>query len=224
MVIKMKKANMTKKYKITNKQKSKEIIDVLANYFNNAKCGLDFKSPIQLVVALILAAQCTDARVNTIIPILFKKYPTVYDLAKANINDISEIVKPCGFYKNKSISISETANIIVNNFNGEVPNTMDELTTLRGIGRKSANIILQECFNNTVGIAVDTHVTRISRKLGFSNSNTPEKIEQDLMKKFDKKYWNVINHVLVLHGRAYCIARRPNCNECPINNLCPKND
>lgn len=227
MVIKMDKTNISNKvskYKMSNKKVSKEIIDMLAKHFNNAKCGLDFTSPIELVVALILAAQCTDARVNTIIPVLFKKYPTVYDLAKAKVEDIAKIVKPCGFYQNKSKSISETANIIVNNFNGVVPSTMEELTTLRGIGRKSANIILQECFDNTVGIAVDTHVTRISRKMGFSNSNTPEKIEQDLMKKFDKKYWNVINHVLVLHGRAYCIARRPNCDECPVNNLCPKND
>lgn len=224
MVIKMNKTNIIKKYKVTNKKKSEEILDILANYFKGAKCGLDFQSPIQLVVALILAAQCTDARVNTIIPILFKKYPTVYDLAKANIEDIAKIVKPCGFYVNKSKSISETANIIVNEFNGIVPNTMEKLTMLRGIGRKSANIILQECFNNTVGIAVDTHVTRLSRKMGFSNSNSPEKIELDLMKKFDKKYWNVINHVLVLHGREFCIARRPNCDECPINNLCPKND
>lgn len=224
MVIKMKKSNISKKYKITNKDKSKEIIDVLANHFTDAKCGLDFESPIQLVVALILAAQCTDARVNTIVPVLFKKYPTVYDLAKANVDDIAKIVKPCGFYANKSKAISETSKIIVNSFNGEVPKTMDELTTLKGIGRKSANIILQECFDNTVGIAVDTHVTRLSRKIGFSNSNTPEKIEQDLMKKFDKKYWSVINHVLVLHGRAFCIARRPNCDDCPIKNLCPKND
>jgi len=218
------KQNNIKKYELTNKQKSTEIVETLANYYNNAKCGLDFNSPIELVVALILAAQCTDARVNQIIPILFEKYPSVYELAKTDIKDIEKIVKPCGFYVNKSKSIHETANIIVNKFNGNVPKTMEELTTLKGIGRKSANIILQECFNNTVGIAVDTHVTRLSRKMGLSNSNTPEKIEQDLMKKFDKKYWSVINHVLVNHGREFCIARRPNCNECPINNLCPKND
>lgn len=220
----MEKQNNDKKYKITNNVKSKEIIESLGTYYKDAKCGLDFNSPIELVVALILAAQCTDARVNQIIPILFKKYPTVFEIAKADIKDIEKIVKPCGFYVNKANSIHETANIIVNNFNGNVPNTMQELTTLKGIGRKSANIILQECFDNTVGIAVDTHVTRLSRKIGFSNSNTPEKIEQDLMKKFDKKYWSVINHVLVNHGREFCIARRPNCTNCPINNLCPKND
>ena len=121
------------------------------------------------------------------------------------------------------MSISETAKTIVNNFNGIVPNTMKELCTLKGIGRKSANIILQECFNNTVGIAVDTHVTRISRKIGLSNSNTPEKIEKDLTSIIDRKYWNKINHIFVYHGRAICIARQPKCNICPIMDICKKN-
>ncbi len=221
---KMKKQNTKNNYILTNKVNSKKIVEHLAKYYNDAKCGLDFKTPIELVVALILAAQCTDERVNKIVPILFEKYPTTFDLAKADIKDIENIIKPCGFYINKSKSIHETANIIVNKFNGIVPNTMEDLTTLKGIGRKSANIILQECFNTTVGIAVDTHVTRLSRKIGFSNSNTPEKIEKDLTQMFDKKYWSVINHILVNHGRKFCIARRPNCDECPINSLCPKND
>lgn len=220
----MKEQNDAKRYISKGKIQAEKIITNLKNYYNDAKCGLDYNSPIELVVALILAAQCTDARVNQIIPILFNKYKTVYDLANATPEDISIIIKPCGFYVNKSKSIHETANIIVEKFNGKVPNTMEDLTTLKGIGRKSANIILQECFNNTVGIAVDTHVTRLSRKIGFSNSNTAEKIEQDLMKKFDKKYWSTINHILVYHGRKFCIARRPNCDECPINKLCPKND
>ena len=216
--------NIQKKYKSTSKNNAQKIIDVLNNYYSDAKCGLDYNSPLELTVALILAAQCTDARVNQIIPILFEKYKTVQDLANATLNDIETIIKPCGFYKNKAISIKETANIIVNDFNNNVPNTMEDLTKLKGIGRKSANIILQECFNKVEGIAVDTHVTRQSRKMGFSNSTTQENIEKDLMNKFDKKYWNIINHILVYHGRKFCIARRPNCIECPINNLCPKND
>lgn len=220
----MKKQNSPKTYKMTNKKLAKEMIEQLANYYDDAKCGLDYASPIQLVIALILAAQCTDARVNQIIPILFETYPDVFALAKANVEDIAKIVKPCGFYVNKSNSIHETANIIVEKFHGMVPQTMEELTTLKGIGRKSANIILQECFGNTVGIAVDTHVTRLSRKMGFSHMNTPEKIEQELMDKFDKKYWSKINHILVYHGRKFCIARRPNCIDCPINKICPKND
>lgn len=216
--------DVSKKYKKITKENALEIVKILDTYYSDTKCGLDFNKPIELVVALILAAQCTDARVNQITPILFNKYSDVYALANANIEDIKTIIKPCGFYINKANSILETSKIIVEKFDGQVPYTMEELTTLKGIGRKSANIILQECFGNTVGIAVDTHVTRISRKIGLSNSNTPEKIEQDLMKKFDKKYWSRLNHILVYHGRAICIARRPQCNRCPISSICSKND
>ena len=220
----MKEENIkTKKYIKQKKENIIEIIDILSNYYIDAKCSLNYSKPIELVVALILAAQCTDERVNKIIPILFMEYPTVYDLAKADTKDIEKIIKPCGFYKNKAKSISETSKLIVNNFNGNVPQTMNELCTLKGIGRKSSNIILQECFNNTEGIAVDTHVTRIARKIGLTNSNTPEKIENDLTKLIDKKYWDKINHIFVYHGRAICIARRPNCDICPIKDLCMKN-
>ncbi len=220
----MKKENLKQtKYIKKNKEESVQIVKELLKAYPNAICGLNYSTDLELVIALILAAQCTDARVNQIIPILFEKYPNVYSLAKANLEDLQTIIKPCGFYVNKSKSILDTANIIVNNFNGKVPNTMEELYTLRGIGRKSSNIILQECFNKTVGIAVDTHVTRISRKIGFSNSNTPEKIEKDLTTLLDKKYWNQINHLLVVHGRAVCIARRPQCDNCPIQSLCAKN-
>lgn len=213
-----------KKYQKISKENAILAIEILNKYYSDAKCGLDFKEPIELVVALILAAQCTDERVNKITPILFGKYKDVYDLANANLEDIQNIIRPCGFYVNKASSILETSKTIVERFNGQVPNNMKDLTTLRGIGRKSANIILQECFHNTVGIAVDTHVTRISRKIGLSNSNTPEKIEQDLMKKLDKKYWTKINHIFVYHGRAICIARRPQCNDCPIQDICSKNE
>ena len=212
------------KYIKTNKKDAQYIIELLEKEFPDSKCGLDYNSPIELVCALILAAQCTDARVNTIIPILFAKYKDVYELSNADINEIAKIVKPCGFYMNKSKAISNTAKIIVSKYNGIVPDTMEDLTSLSGIGRKSANIILQECFNKTVGIAVDTHVTRISRKLGFSNGNSQKNIENELMKKIDKKYWSVINHIFVLHGRKYCIARRPMCDICPISIYCPKND
>lgn len=220
MVNKMKKNN---EYKNLSNILSKEAIIILSDYYKDAKCSLNFNTDFELVVALILAAQCTDERVNKIIPILFSKYKNVYEISNATYKDIEKIVKPCGFYKNKAKNIVDTANIIVKNFNGNVPNTMEELCTLKGIGRKSSNIILQECFNKTVGIAVDTHVTRISRKIGFSNGNSQIEIEKDLMKKFNKKYWGIINHVLVYHGRKICIANRPQCNICPINNICKKN-
>lgn len=219
----MKKTN-SKKYIKSNRKEAKMVINILKDYYPDARCSLNYNQDIELIIALILAAQCTDERVNKITPILFKKYPTVYDLASANIEDIEKIVKPCGFFKNKAKNIHETANIIVNDFNGKVPDTMEELCKLKGIGRKSSNIILQECFNKVEGIAVDTHVTRISRKLGFSNSNTPEKIEMDLKKLIEKKDWNTINHILVYHGRAICIARKPNCDECPVKDICKMNN
>lgn len=215
---------MSKKYLKQTKKQSEEIINILIDTYKDAKCGLDYTTPFSLVVALILAAQCTDKRVNEITPIFFKKYKSIEEVKNADINDVIDIVKPCGFYKNKAHSIIGSAKIVCNSFNGIVPDTMEDLTKLCGIGRKSANIILQECFGKIEGIAVDTHVTRISRKIGFSNGNSQYEIEKELLKRFNKKYWGKINHVLVLHGRAICIANRPKCNECPINTLCKKND
>lgn len=215
---------MSKKYIRQTKKQSEETINILINTYKDAKCGLDYTTPFSLVVALILAAQCTDKRVNEITKIFFEKYNTIESIKDADINDVMNIVRPCGFTKNKSHSIIESARIVCDNFDGIVPNTMEELTKLCGIGRKSANIILQECFGKVVGIAVDTHVTRISRKIGFSNGTSQFEIETELLKRFDKKYWSKINHVLVLHGRAICIANRPKCSECPIEHLCKKND
>ncbi len=215
---------MSKKYIRQTKKQSEETINILIDTYKDAKCGLDYTTPFSLVVGLILAAQCTDKRVNDTTPILFNKYPTIEDIKNAKLEDVMAIVKPCGLTKSKARSIIESARIVCEDFNGIVPNTMDELTKLCGIGRKSANIILQECFGKVEGIAVDTHVTRIARKIGFSNGANPIEIEKDLLKRFDKKYWKKINHVLVLHGRALCIANRPKCDDCPINNICKKND
>ena len=215
---------MSKKYISQTKKQSEETIKILIDTYKDAKCGLDYTSPFYLVVALILAAQCTDKRVNEITPLFFKRFPTIEDVKNASIEDVINIIRPCGFYKNKAHSIIESARIVCDEFNGKVPNTMEDLTKLCGIGRKSANIILQECFGKIEGIAVDTHVTRISRKIGFSNGKTQIQIENELLKRFDKKYWGKINHVLVLHGRAICIANRPKCDECPISNLCKKNE
>ncbi len=215
---------MSKKYKKQTKKQSEEIVKILIDEYKDAKCGLDFTTPFSLVVALILAAQCTDKRVNEITPIFFKKFKTIEDVKNADINDVIKIVRPCGFYKNKAHSIVESAKIICDDFNGIVPDTMEDLTKLCGIGRKSANIILQECFSKVEGIAVDTHVTRLSRKIGLSNGKTQFEIEKELQNLFDKKYWNRINHVFVLHGRAKCIANRPKCDECPIAHICKKND
>ena len=215
---------MNKKYKRQTKKQAEEIVKVLIDEYSGQEVGLHFESPFQLAVALILAAQCTDERVNKTTPILFKKYPTIESLKDAPLEDIKKIVKPCGFYNNKAISIKETARITIEEFGGELPCDIDELQKLRGIGRKSANIIMLEGFGQCEGIAVDTHVTRISRKIGLSNGKNPVEIENDILKLLDKKYWVDLNHVLVLHGREKCIANRPQCDECPINNLCKKNE
>lgn len=220
----MKMENAKKIYKKIKKKALDEVIKILSDEYKDAVCGLNYTSPLSLTISLILAAQCTDARVNKISPILLNKYPDVYALSDADIEDIENIIHPCGFYKNKAKSIKLCSKKIINEFGGQVPCTIEKLTSLAGIGRKSANIILQECFDTTVGIAVDTHVTRISRKIGITNSKTQELIEKDLMKKIPKIYWNKINHILVNHGRKYCIANRPNCTSCPISNLCKKND
>ncbi len=212
---------LTKKStKLKTKKEINEILELLTLNYEGAICGLDYRSPLELTLALILAAQCTDRMVNKIIPILFETYPTIYDIASAHISDVEKIVKPCGFYKVKATNIHLTTNKIINEFGGSVPSTMKELTSLNGIGRKSANIILQECFNITEGIAVDTHVSRITKKLGITKETIPLKQEQELLKKIDYKYWNSINHMLVSHGRAVCDAKKPSCDTCFLNHLC----
>lgn len=198
----------------------KKLLDILDEEYKEAKCGLDYTGPLDLTVALILAAQCTDKRVNMIRPIVFTKYPTVYELANANVSELEDIIHSCGFYKNKAKNIIKMANDVVNKYGGNVPNTMEKLTALPGIGRKSANIILQECFDITEGIAVDTHVTRITKKLGLTENSDPINIEKDLMKILPERYWNKINHMLVNHGRAICDAKKPKCDICPVNHIC----
>lgn len=205
---------------ILTKNDIKKLLDILDEEYKEAKCGLDYTGPLDLTVALILAAQCTDKRVNMIRPIVFTKYPTVYELANANISELEDIIHSCGFYKNKAKNIIKMANDVVNKYGGNVPNTMEKLTALPGIGRKSANIILQECFDITEGIAVDTHVTRITKKLGLTENSDPINIEKDLMKILPERYWNKINHMLVNHGRAICNAKKPKCDICPVNHIC----
>lgn len=205
---------------ILTKNDIKKLLDILDEEYKEAKCGLDYTGPLDLTVALILAAQCTDKRVNMIRPIVFTKYPTVYELANANISELEDIIHSCGFYKNKAKNIIKMANDVVNKYGGNVPNTMEKLTALPGIGRKSANIILQECFDITEGIAVDTHVTRITKKLGLTENSDPINIEKDLMKILPERYWNKINHMLVNHGRAICDAKKPKCDICPVNHIC----
>lgn len=202
------------------KKDAKELVDLLKKAYPDATCSLDFETPIQAVVAVILSAQCTDERVNKTTPELFKKCKTAYDFANIDINELEQIIHPCGFYKNKAKNIKLCSKQVIENFGGEVPHTMEELTSLAGVGRKTANVVMLEVFGIAEGIAVDTHAKRISNLTGLSNKKEPEKIEQDLIKIFPKDSLKDINHLLVWHGRNTCIARNPKCDKCPINKFC----
>ena len=197
-----------------------KFVEILKKTYPDATCSLDFETPFQIVVAVMLSAQCTDERVNKTTPALFQRCKTIQDFADIDLNELEQIIHPCGFYKNKAKNIKLCAKQVLENFNGEVPHTMEELLTLAGVGRKSANVILLEAFGIANGIAVDTHAKRISNRLGFSNENDPEKIEQDLLKIFPKKYLKDINHLFVWHGRKTCDSRKPLCNQCTIKEYC----
>ena len=203
-----------------NQNKAIEIIKILKNFYPDATCSLDFSTPFQMLVAVVLSAQCTDERVNKTTPELFAKYPTVYDFDKIDLHTLEEIIHPCGFYKNKSKNLKAAARYIIENYNGEVPQSMEDLIKIPGVGRKSANVIMLEAFNNPQGIAVDTHAKRISNKIGFSKESDPLKIEEDLIKLIPKEYFYDVNHLLVWHGRKTCSSRKPNCENCPIKDLC----
>lgn len=203
-----------------DKKFAKEIVSKLKTAYPDATCSLDFSTPFELVVAVMLSAQCTDERVNKTTPTLFNRCKTIEDFANIDIKELEEIIHPCGFYKNKAKNIKLCAGQVINNFNGEVPHTMEELTSLAGVGRKSANVIMLEVFGIAEGIAVDTHAKRISNLMGLSKEKEPEKIEQDLIKFFPKDTLKDINHLFVWHGRNSCIARNPKCNTCPVNDYC----
>ncbi len=202
------------------KADARKIVNLLKEAYPDATCSLDFKTPFQLVVAVMLSAQCTDERVNKTTPELFNRCKTIEDFANIDINKLEQIIHPCGFYKNKAKNIKLCAKQVLENFNGEVPHTMEELTSLAGVGRKSANVIMLEVFGIAEGIAVDTHAKRISNLTGLSKAKEPEKIEQDLIKTFPKDTLKDINHLFVWHGRNTCIARNPKCKLCPINKFC----
>lgn len=206
--------------KIQDKNDIINLINILKQTYPDAKGGLIFNNDFELGICLILAAQCTDERVNKITPILFEKYKSIDDFLKTDLNNIEKIIYSCGFYKNKAKNIYNYCKVLSEKYNKKLPNNIDELINLPGIGRKSANILMLEIFNNPVGIAVDTHVKRISNRLGISNNSDPNKIEQDLLKLISKKYFQDVNHLFVLHGRNTCIARKPKCFNCSICKYC----
>ena len=203
-----------------NKQKAVEIVKILKEMYPDAKCSLDFQTPFEMLVAVCLSAQCTDERVNKTTPSIFAQYDTPEDFANAKLEDLEKLVRPCGFYKNKSKNLISAGKTIVSDFDGKVPQTMDELITIPGVGRKSANVIMLEAFDNPQGIAVDTHCKRIANRLGFSNESDPLKIEKDLCTYISKKYWKDVNHILIWHGRTICTSRNPKCSRCKLKKYC----
>lgn len=205
------------------KKKLSELTSILRKTYPDAGCSLDHKDPFQLLIATILSAQCTDERVNRVTPALFKKYPGPAEMAKAQVADLEKLVHSTGFYKNKALSLKEASKSIAENFGGKVPRTMEELLTLRGVARKTANVVLGSAFGIAAGVVVDTHVKRLAFRLGLTKETDPAKIEQDLMKALPKTDWIWFAHALVLHGRAVCDARKPLCEKCPASGLCPKN-
>ena len=201
-------------------KETNEMIDILRKTYPHAKCSLDFAEPFQLVVAVMLSAQCTDERVNKVTPILFERCKTINDFANIDINELENLVHSCGFYKNKAANIKKCAKQILTDFNGNVPNDMENLLSLAGIGRKSANVIQLEVFGIANGIAVDTHCKRISNRIGLSNEKEPRKIEMDLLKQINKSNLKDVNHLFIWHGRYCCTARNPKCSTCSIHSFC----
>ena len=200
------------------------ILDLLAAAYPRAECALDHKDAWQLLVATILSAQCTDARVNMVTPVLFKKYPKPADMATAPIDDIKDIIRPTGFYNNKAKSIQGAASKILTDFNGKVPRKMEELLTVPGAARKTANVVLGVAYGIAVGVVVDTHVLRLSRRLELTPQTTPEKVEQDLMKIIPQDHWIAFSHEMIHHGRQVCIARKPRCVDCTLEKVCNSSD
>ena len=206
--------------KMMKKNDVKEFVQILKNTYPDATCSLDFETPFQMVVAVMLSAQCTDERVNKTTPKLFERCKTIRDFANIDITELESIIHPCGFYKNKAKNIKLCATQVIENFNGEVPRTMNELLSLAGVGRKSANVILLEAFGIANGIAVDTHAKRISNRIGLSYEKEPEKIERDLLKIFPQDSLKDINHLFMWHGRNTCDSRKPRCEQCTVKNFC----
>jgi len=194
----------------------------LKRAYPEAACTLDFDSPVQLLVATILAAQCTDARVNQVTPALFAKYPTTGHFAQAEIAELEEDIRTTGFFRNKAKAIKACCRTLCEEHDGHVPRELDTLVTLPGIGRKSANVVLGTAYGLTTGVVVDTHVTRLSRRLGLTGHKDAVKIERDLIAQFPRSEWIDLGHRLVQHGREICTARRPNCDACPLADICPR--
>ena len=206
---------------MTARERVAELLKVLPKVYPDAHTELNFKTPLELLIATILSAQCTDKRVNLVTPALFKRYRTAADYANAPAAELEKAIQSTGFFRNKTKSIRAATSTIVNKHNGKVPDTMAELRELPGVGRKTANVVLGNAFHKDEGIVVDTHVVRLSQRLRLTKHNDPEKIERDLMKLVPRAHWTNWSHWLIWHGRRRCFARKPDCANCEIFRLCP---
>jgi endonuclease-3 len=217
----MKKAKRPAIKKKDLKQHAATILERLKKEYPDAHCELDFETPLQLLIATILSAQCTDKRVNMVTPELFRTYPDAESLSRANPEDLEELIKSTGFFRNKTKSLLGMSTAVADRHNGNVPSTMEELTKLPGVGRKTANVVLGNAFDINVGVVVDTHVGRLAVRLGLTNETDPVKVEQALMPLFPQADWTLISHLLIFHGRRICIARTPRCESCVLADVCP---
>ncbi len=206
---------------MTRAERAKELVRILPKVYPDAHCELDFKTPLQLLIATILSAQCTDKRVNMVTPALFKKYRSAADYAAAPVAELEKAIQSTGFFRNKTKSIRAATAAIAQEHGGKVPQTMAELHALPGVGRKTANVVLGNAFHKDEGIVVDTHVIRLSQRLGLTTNDDPIRIEQELMKFIPRAHWTDWSHWLIWHGRRRCFARKPDCTNCELLHLCP---
>ena len=200
------------------------ILDALQKTYPDVVCALNHKNAWELTVATILSAQCTDVRVNLVTPALFKTFPTPKAMAAASLPELEELIRTTGFFRNKAKSIQGAARVVVEKFGGQVPHTMEEILTLPGVARKTGNVVLGSWFNIAIGVVVDTHVMRLSRRLELTEETTPEKVERDLMEIFPRDRWISFSHELIHHGRQICVARKPKCSDCTLEKLCNSAD
>ena len=204
------------------KQYAAKIAGILREHYPDAKCELDYQTPLQLLIATILSAQCTDDRVNLVSKSLFRKYPDAAAYANAPQKDLEREIQSTGFYHNKAKSIQSCCQSLLERYDGQIPHDIEKMIELPGIGRKTANVVLGTAFGIASGIVVDTHVTRVSQRLGLTQEKNPEKIEQDLLRQFPRKEWIAISNRMLHHGRYVCTARKPQCNTCPLTSICPR--
>jgi endonuclease-3 len=211
------------KWNVERQNRVREILPILKATYPDAKCSLNHRNPLELLVATILSAQCTDDRVNIVTKSLFKKFKTAKDYAHVAAEELEKDIQSTGFFRNKAKSIRAMATSLLEKHNGKVPDTMEDLNALAGVGRKTANVVLGNAFGKNIGVVVDTHVTRLSNRLGLTkHKSDAEKIERDLMEIVPEEDWTLWSHLMIYHGRKICVARKPKCEICPINKQCPK--